>query len=168
MRTHVYKWSGIRIPSLIETPINRPPSTVNSAQFIYPPPGLDNNKTGPTISSGRPGRPAVLRSAAFSAWWLMLYSCLPAVTPVISEGKIPGQMVLTRIFILNEIRFGFVSFELCGGNYGWKRPARSFERWMTVWWSVRSLAQSSRLLTGSLGDAIRQGSHRSYERQQLS
>lgn len=48
----------------------------------------------------------------------MLYSCLPAVTPVISEGKMPGQMVLTRIFILYEGWLGgtFVSVVVLTGG----------------------------------------------------
>ena len=37
--------------------MSRPPSTVKSALFIYPPALLLSNKTGPTISSGLPGRP---------------------------------------------------------------------------------------------------------------
>ncbi|KIH92296.1 hypothetical protein SPBR_03374 [Sporothrix brasiliensis 5110] len=90
----------MRMPSLIDTPISRPPSTVSSAQFMYAPPGLDSSSTGATISSGRPVRPAVQRLAARLAWWLMSYECLPTVVPVISEGKMPGHMVLTRMFIL--------------------------------------------------------------------
>ena len=43
----------------------------------------------------------VLLSAAFVGASGMSYEYDPEVVPVISDGKIPGQMVLTRIFILS-------------------------------------------------------------------
>jgi hypothetical protein len=92
---------------------------------MYPPARLLSSNTGPTISSGLPGRPgsqsrilaklfpahrrdvpAVLLAAALLAASPISYVCPSraeeALTPVISEGKIPGQIVFTLICILHR------------------------------------------------------------------
>ena len=51
---------------------------------------------GPMISSGSPARPRGARLTVFSAE-LSILPELSGVWPDISEGKTPGQMVLTRI-----------------------------------------------------------------------
>lgn len=82
---------------------------------MYIPPRLLSMMIGATISSGFPGRSdvrwtsacirqldsrMVLLKAALVGASGMSYVYEPEVVPVISDGKIPGQMVLTRIFIL--------------------------------------------------------------------
>ena len=107
---------------MMEFTMSRPPSTTSLALFMYPPAGLARSSTGPTISCIDPALPAGHRATALAAWGFVSAKSLRSgweLTPVISEGNMPGRMELTRI--LRLARFSWVGISAV--THGVKRDA---------------------------------------------
>jgi hypothetical protein len=85
--------------------MSRPPSMTSFALFMYPPAADASIKHGPTISASAPARPAGHLATARAACGFDSMRSLRSgldEAPVISDGKMPGNMVLTRILNLSS------------------------------------------------------------------